>query len=96
MSEVDKMKEVQERSQAIGDFLDNFLHSKGIVLATYHKHTVKMCGKDELGDWNCGWNSEQPIPYRYDIQKLLAEYFGIDLKKVEEEKRKMLEEIRKK
>lgn len=41
-------------------------------------------------------NGEVLHPYHFTIEKLLAEYFEIDLKKVEEEKRALLEELRSK
>mgnify|MGYP001611424741 FL=1 len=35
------------------------------------------------------------VPIRENIEKLLAEFFGVDLNKVEQENRTMLEQIRK-
>jgi len=35
------------------------------------------------------------VPHRNSIEQILAEYFGIDLKKIDQEKRQMLEEMRK-
>ena len=93
MSELEKMEKVQEKSQAIGNFIEEFLKEKGIILATYHKHSKKRCEKDEWG-WNCGWTTEQPIPLNYDIQKLLAEYFNINLDETEKEKQKILDDLR--
>jgi len=98
MSEVEKIREVKEQSQAIGNFIEEFLRGKGIFLAKYHKHT-KECyvfGKKKFKIPQCGINSEQPISMHYNIEKLLAEYFKIDLNKAEEEKRKILEDLRKK
>lgn len=37
--ELDKLSAVRKESQAIGEFLEEFLPSKGIFLATTHKHT---------------------------------------------------------
>ena len=91
---LEKMGKVQNESQAIGSFVEEFLKNKGIILATYHKHSKKRCGKDEWG-FNCGWTTNQPIPLRYNIEKLLAEYFNIDLNKVEEEKQRILTDLRK-
>jgi hypothetical protein len=44
----------------------------------------------------CVWNpwNGQFSPIRTSIDKLLAEYFEIDLSKIEQEKQNMLEEIR--
>ena len=93
MSELEKMEKAQEASQAIGDFVEEFLKSKGIILATYHKHSKKTCDKDEWG-WKCGWRIQQPILLHYDIQKLLAEYFNINLDDAEKEKQKILNDLR--
>lgn len=69
-----KMAAVQDKSQAIGAFLD-WLSEKGIVLASYYEEA-------ELS------------PYRTNIEQLLAEYFEIDLDKVDKEKQAMIEELR--
>ena len=94
MSELEKMEKVQEKSQSIGNFIEEFLKEKGIILAIYHKHD-KSCEKDEWG-WNCGWTTNQPIPVHYEVEKLLAEYFNINLDKAEKEKQGILDDLRKK
>jgi hypothetical protein len=43
----------------------------------------------------CGCRENELVPIHYDVQKLLAEFFGIDLDKLEQEKRTMLDELRK-
>lgn len=73
--EHDKLHQVKDQSQQIGEFLD-WLHTKGIVLAQYPKDRV--------------W----PRPYTGTIERLLAEYFEVDLRKLEEEKLAMLWSIR--
>lgn len=72
--ECEKMKDVQEDSQKIGEFLDWLLNKRGLVI--------------------CKWEKSGYFEYRRNIEELLAEYFGIDLNKVEKEKRQMLDEIR--
>lgn len=42
----------------------------------------------------CGYGEHQLQPWRKNIQDWLAEYFGIDRQRIEEEKRAMLEELR--
>ena len=43
----------------------------------------------------CKWVGENTLDYAGErIEDLLAEHFGIDLKKVEQERRDMLEELR--
>lgn len=69
--ELDKMKALTEKSQAIGEFIDLFLAEKGMIL----------CHETEVGF----------LPCSVSIEKLLAEFFGIDLNKVEEERRAILE-----
>lgn len=98
MKECDKMLAVKDKSQTIGDFVQEFLHKKGLILAEWHKHN-KNCyvfGKTKYPTPQCGINENQPVSVPYDIEKLLAEYFGINLKKVEEEKREILDDLRKK
>ena len=73
-SEIEKMRLIQEKSQAIGEFLE-WLQGNEHVLAKW---------KDD----------DQLVPVRKSIEQLLADYFDIDLKKVEEEKQAILEEIR--
>ncbi|MDA4133857.1 MAG: hypothetical protein OK454_12150 [Thaumarchaeota archaeon] len=68
--EHEKLKGVQEESQAIGEFLD-------------------------LGPYTlCEHYTIHWIPVRKSIPEILADYFEIDLKKIEAEKRAMLDEMR--
>jgi hypothetical protein len=77
--ECDKMLAVRDKSQVIGEFLD-WLGEQGITLARYTEDTeVKM---DRL------------VPVYTSIDKILAEYFDIDLDKVEQEKRTILKALR--
>lgn len=52
----------------------------------------------DLGRWTLcelrKWDDASPSFEPVDIQKALAEYFGIDLVKIEDEKRAMLDELR--
>ena len=75
-----KMERVMDKSQTIGEFLEWLSGKKRIVLAHY--------GVDKFDDYL--------YPLSYDTEELLAQYFGINLNKVEQEKRQMLEEIRSK
>lgn len=81
--ELDKMKKIQEKSQEIGYFLDWLNAEKSWILCKMFEgeednHTHK-------GDY---------LPAHFNIEKLLAEYFRIDLQKVEKERRAILEAIR--
>lgn len=79
--ECERMRAVKVRSQAIGDFLKWVRNAKGWML----------CGEseDEYGH-------ERLVPAAYVLEMLLAEYFHIDLDKVEAEKRAMLAHLRSK
>jgi hypothetical protein len=40
------------------------------------------------------WTADEMVPVHADIQKLLAEFHGVDLNRLEAEKQAMLEELR--
>ena len=87
--ESEKLLAVREESQKLGEFLE-WLMSK-VELATWEEN--------DDDDTNA-YMPEILVPaygYKHSngIQTLLAEYFGINLDKVEDERRQMLEEIRK-
>ena len=77
--EHEKLKKVQERSQSIGEFID-WLSEKKLCVCEYIK--------DEIV------NEEGWFPANKSTEKLLAEFFNIDLGKIESEKQQMLEEMR--
>lgn len=76
--EHEKMKLISDKSNAIGEFVDQFLPKKGIYL----------CESFE-GGFDNGYRVN-----RTPIIKLLAEFFKIDLSKIEEEKQHMLNQHR--
>jgi hypothetical protein len=82
--ELDKMKAVQDKSQAIGEFLEH-LGEKGLVICCYASR------QDEE---KTGYEEGDLIPLHNSIEKNLADYFGIDLNKVEQERRALLDELR--
>lgn len=85
--EHEKLKKVQEKSQAIHEFIKEFLSKKGIMLGkycTYEYETPSGRIKEK----------EDFLPWPEDLTKLVAEFFNIDLNKIETEKRQMLEECR--
>lgn len=77
--ESDKMLAVHAKSQAIGEFLDWLRDERGITLAEFG-HTRH--------------DSDELYMVRIGINELLAEYFEIDLNKVEREKRAILDGVR--
>ncbi len=83
--EHERIMKVQTESQAIGEFLEwlQFGHAhecgEPIVLAYYKPSTAL---DDPL------------VPWPYTIEKLLAQYFDIDLEKIQAEKDQMLAEMK--
>ena len=77
--ECDKMCGVKDQSQVVGEFIDWLAEKKGIILA----------------EWGDGELSRDEL-YRThsSTERLLAEFFDIDLAKIETEKRAMLDAIR--
>ncbi len=91
--ELDKMHAVKDKSQACGEFVEWLGVEKHIVLASPHNHN-SFC-RDEKGHLNCDAHSGELVGVHVGINKLLAEFFEIDLDKIEVEKRALLDEIRK-
>ncbi len=86
--ELDKMVKVREQSQAVGEFLDWLLYEKNVTLCEMHQHS-KGCENSD-GEVECELREDEYIPFSFQIQELLAEYFDIDLEKVDKERRKIL------
>lgn len=78
--ELEKMHSVKERSQAQGEFIEWLSSEKGI----------RLCTLEDAG--NC---RNEYMPIYTSLEELLAEFHGIDLQKVEREKRALLESLRK-
>ena len=74
--ELDKMRAVKDRSQAIGEFIEWLRSKKSYEIAFYPE------GSDLL------------FPVNTSIEKLLADFFEIDLNKVDAEKRALLKQLR--
>ena len=79
--ECEKLASAHEESQVLGEFLE------------WLKRKYYICNFVEESD-----EVEEACfyPTHHSIEKLLAEYFNIDLDKVEEERRQILDEIRNK
>lgn len=76
--EHEKMKAVKAESQAIGEFLE-WLRSRNVIL--------------------CEYVEGRNFPQHHELEnkseeKIIAEYFGIDLKKIDAEKQAMLDSLR--
>lgn len=89
--EHEKLKLVAEQSQTVGAFLDWLRDEKGISLTVRHEHTTS-CRED--GYVRCGYSQGEYMPAHTTPHKLLAEFFEIDEKKIETEKRAMLAGLR--
>jgi hypothetical protein len=95
------MKAVQPKSQAIGEFLE-WLAEKGVRLGKLHVHDKNCSGWDaERGRYNpglnagCSFRTDKFEPFRCcSKEKLLAEFFEIDLAKAEMERRAVLDYVR--
>lgn len=88
--ECERLAVVAPKSQAIGNFLD-WLRERGVYLSTEHEHGD---GCYNGGDRVCGASKGELVPYLRDIEQLLAEFFDIDLKKVDRERSALLDAIR--
>jgi len=76
--ECEKIKNIQSISQEIGEFLEWLEATK----------KVSLC------QWTDGYTGQGYYSFHYNKEELLAEYFNIDLKKVEEERLAMIEKLR--
>jgi hypothetical protein len=91
-SEHAKLMEVYEQSQACGDFFEWLVLHKGFMSVVEHEHD-DTCYQD--GMQICDFMKGDLIPVPHEpIEALLAQFFEIDLDKIEEEKRQMLKEAR--
>ena len=79
-TECDKMLKVRDQSQTIGEFLDWVQNEKGYTL----------CERNEDRSFD-----QTYFPARFSMESILAEFFGINLNKVEKERRAMLADLRK-
>lgn len=83
--EHEKLKLVQDNSQTVGEFLE-FLGEKDLVVCKYQETTP-----DEEEGWD---GPEGYWPDRTSKEKLLAEFFDIDLIKLEAEKVEMIKSMK--
>lgn len=87
--ELNRMKAVQSQSQAIGAFIEWLGNNK-----------LTICQHDD-GNWHYTETGEKDYrnlegyyPDRRNIERILADYFEIDLDKVEKEKSALLDDFR--
>ncbi|KKN06340.1 hypothetical protein LCGC14_1078360 [marine sediment metagenome] len=105
--EHDKLETVKAHSQAIGEFL-SWLSAQGLSRCHYlsEVYICLDCGEIDPSrvslrreecpecDANVELREEGYYPDHRGVEKLLAEYFDIDLGKIEKEKRQMLGALR--
>lgn len=84
-----KLEKVSRQSQTIGEFLDRSGYRVCELICV-------RCGAVRAGETKdcCAVPNEHYVPLRKSIERILAEYFEIDLAKLDQEKRAMLAEIR--
>jgi len=81
-----------DKIRAIREFLDWLESGKdgrvtSIFLAFYHEHD----GDCRDGELRCSLGSASPERYKFQAETLLAEFYNIDLVKVEKERRAIVE-----
>lgn len=101
-----KLAAIRDRSQAIGEFLE-WLPTYKVLVSNgeeafdpdfpeeqneAYKEAEMPCAIGVRDPWAMGGGWLQPCYVK--TEQLLADYFGIDLKKIEDEKQAMLQEIR--
>lgn len=84
-----KLEAVQDKAQIIGEFLDDtgyrICELVCVRCGETTNRTVETC---------CSAPDEHYLPLRKPIEHILAEYFGISLKRLEKEKAQMLAGMR--
>lgn len=90
-TEHEKLKALGESREAVQELLD-WLGDDGIHLAKRHAHEDGCYNGD--GELDCAARQEELIDHYETKEKLMARFFEIDLDKLENEKRAMLDEIR--
>ncbi len=96
--ECEKLHAVKDKSQVIGEFLEWLQSEKKVQLCLAHEHTDGCFEEDDVDHEDpphCGCQEGELVPFHTGIEKILAEFFEIDLAKVENEKRALLEFTRK-
>lgn len=78
--EHERLKEIRGHSRAIGDFIE-WLGERKMPICKLHT------GPDFLSDG-------EYFPYQDSTDAILAEYFEIDLKRLEDEKQAMIDALR--
>lgn len=86
-----KLHNVKDASQKCGEFLE-WLQGAYTLCQQHEKHDDGCRAKD--GFLACGMWKGEYFPVNFNVQKVLAQFFGIDLRMLNEEKDAMLREFR--
>jgi hypothetical protein len=86
--ELDRQAEIihSGRSGTVQEFYDWLTQEKGYVLARYVSPEERYADDGIYG--------EQPVPVLVRPEDLMADFFGIDLNKIETERRALLDALR--
>ena len=87
--ECEKLLKVKTESHAIGNFLE-WLEQNGMQVAEWQDGEGNEYNDDRTA--NIDYVPEGWFPTKKSIETLLAAHFDIDMKKVEDERREMLED----
>jgi hypothetical protein len=98
--EHDKLHQITDESETIGEFIDIGLPKMGLILyeKPYKECLCKSCRQERMnGKWHA--KHDEPTEARWypshrSVQSILAKYFGVDLEKIDAEKDQMLREMR--
>lgn len=101
-TEHEKMKALGDRKDEIQSFIDWLFDDQEFTLAVWGRPRYRHCwDRDDLENTARMYQPDEgghPIAQKFRgrgfREKLMAEYFGIDLDKISDEKDAMLEEIR--
>jgi len=91
--EHEKLKYIQYKSQAIHEFIEWLSDTKDIRLMENYSEEFYENNED-FADAKRELDYDFAFPIRAKLTDLVAEFYDIDLKKLEDEKLAMLEEIR--
>jgi hypothetical protein len=91
MPECEKLATVQDQSQAIGEFLEWLQQEKHYEIMETRKFVETFEHMMKPGTYTA--EVERTVPIRASTEHLLAEFFGIDLNKVDLEKRALLKSL---
>lgn len=87
----EKLHAVKEKSQACGEFLEWLRHEKNFSICVRHEHLPACCGKERF--LGCGFAKDQMEPVLVNTERLLSEFFKINLDRLHKEKDRMVKEI---